>query len=356
MMWTITLITVIYNSNSNSLYTLANNKFLLNSDLEDLNEANDWKSTNSHKGELVIAYNTKAGNNTLCPRVFYVLYIEPNDDGNGRLIYKLSTDYILVTMEYQSVPVPEDLIKTMNETDSSDNYIQINHFDSDQPVVRDYRSDNNNNNSLTPSNDKDNSEDGSHGELNSSQQLKYLKSKNIVNYEDQDILTKESSNSTSVSLSGLTSTNTILQGLFLQYLHETVIITKASIRLYTYYGHYNCLYECLYKNTFYVISTKTSLPLHTYYRLYTHLYKINSYGHLYLCLYRMMIYDHLYSYLWGVEFYNCLYYKVNLYLHLHSYLYEKYSYDVSTKISYGYIYTFKTWNTFTKHSGIYDYT
>ena len=76
----------------NSLYTLANNKLQLSYDLEDLNEANEWKSTNSHEDELVIAYNTNAVNNTLRPKIVYALYIGPNDDGNGHLIYKLSTD------------------------------------------------------------------------------------------------------------------------------------------------------------------------------------------------------------------------------------------------------------------------
>ena len=59
----------------NSLYTLANNKLQMSSDLEDPNEADDWKSTNSHKGKLVIAYNTKDGNSTLHPRVFYALLL-----------------------------------------------------------------------------------------------------------------------------------------------------------------------------------------------------------------------------------------------------------------------------------------
>ena len=77
-------------TNHTSLYTLVNNKLQLSSDLEYLNEANDWKSTNSHKIELVIAYDTKAGNNTLRPRLFYTLYIKPNDDSNS--LYKLSTD------------------------------------------------------------------------------------------------------------------------------------------------------------------------------------------------------------------------------------------------------------------------
>ena len=87
-------------TNHNSLSTFANIELQLSSDLEDPNKADNWKSTNSHKGELVIAYYTNAGNNTLHPRIFYVLYIEPNNEGNGYWIYKLSTDQVLVTMKY----------------------------------------------------------------------------------------------------------------------------------------------------------------------------------------------------------------------------------------------------------------
>ena len=135
-------------------------------------------------------------------------------------------------MKYQSVPVPEDLIETMNKTDSSDNKIQINHFDSDHSIVRDDHPNNNNDESQTPSNDKDNSEDGGHGKLDSSQQLKDLKSNKIVNHEDQVILTKESNNSTRVSVTGLTSTSTFLQGLFLLYLHKTIINILCLHHLY----------------------------------------------------------------------------------------------------------------------------
>ena len=98
---------------NNSIYTLADNELQLSSDLEDPNEADDQKSTNNQKDVLVIAYNTKAGNNTLHPKVFYTLYIKP----------------------YQSVPIPEDLIKTMNKIDLSDNKIKIDHFDNNQSVV-----------------------------------------------------------------------------------------------------------------------------------------------------------------------------------------------------------------------------
>ena len=87
---------------NHNLYNLADNKLQLSSDLEDL----DWNNTESHKGELVIAYDNKVGNTTLHPRAFYALYVILNDNSNGHLIYRLSTDQILVTKEYQSVLVP----------------------------------------------------------------------------------------------------------------------------------------------------------------------------------------------------------------------------------------------------------
>ena len=95
----------------------------MSSNLENPNGTNDRNNTNSHKGELVIAYNANTINSTLCPRLLYALYTGPNNGGNSHLIYKLYTDQILVTMKYQSVPVPEDLSEAMNKTDSSDNKI-----------------------------------------------------------------------------------------------------------------------------------------------------------------------------------------------------------------------------------------
>ena len=112
----------------NSLYILANYKQQLSSNLEDPNGTDDWKSTNSHKCELVIAYDNKTGNNTLHPKVFYALYIKPNGDNNSHLIYGLSRDKIIVTMNYQSVPVPGDLIELMSKTDASNNKIRVDHF------------------------------------------------------------------------------------------------------------------------------------------------------------------------------------------------------------------------------------
>ena len=74
---------------------------------------------NSHKSELVIAYDDNAGNKRIHPKVFYSSYIEPNGDNNGHLICDLSRDKIVGTMNYQSVPVPGDLIEPMNKTDPS---------------------------------------------------------------------------------------------------------------------------------------------------------------------------------------------------------------------------------------------
>ena len=70
-----------------SLYRLADYELQLKYDLEELCRTNDSKSANSHKGELIIAYNTKVGYKTLHPKVFYALYIRPNDVDNRDLIY-----------------------------------------------------------------------------------------------------------------------------------------------------------------------------------------------------------------------------------------------------------------------------
>ena len=46
-------------TNHNSLYTLADDEIQSSSDLEEQNKAVNWNNTNSHKGELVIAYDNK---------------------------------------------------------------------------------------------------------------------------------------------------------------------------------------------------------------------------------------------------------------------------------------------------------
>ena len=91
-----------------------NNKLQSSSHLEDPNKTNDWKTANSHEGELVMAYNTKNGSNTIRLRTFYTLYIKPKDSGNGHLIFKLSTKQILVTMKYQPIRVHAELLINYN--------------------------------------------------------------------------------------------------------------------------------------------------------------------------------------------------------------------------------------------------
>ena len=82
-----------------------------------------------------ISINNKARNNTLHSKVFYVLYIKPKDDNNSHFIYNLSRDKIVVTINCQSAPVPEDLIEPMNRTESSNNTIQVDYFDVDVSIV-----------------------------------------------------------------------------------------------------------------------------------------------------------------------------------------------------------------------------
>ena len=77
--------------NHHNIYTFANDKLQLSSDLEDL----DWNSTDSHKSELIIAYDNKVWNKTLCPRTFFVLYVKPNQEGNSHLIYRLDKDLLI---------------------------------------------------------------------------------------------------------------------------------------------------------------------------------------------------------------------------------------------------------------------
>ena len=110
-------------------------------------------STDSHKGELVIAYDNKAGNKTLCPRAFYALYVRLNENNNGNVIYRLSTDQIVITKDYQTVIVPEDLNDAISKTNSYDNKSKVDDFDIIHSIVRDSQSNNNNDDVHSPFND-----------------------------------------------------------------------------------------------------------------------------------------------------------------------------------------------------------
>ena len=91
-------------------------------------------------------------------------------------------------MEYQSVPVPEDLIKATCETESYDNKNQTNRFDANHPIVQDDHSNNNDDDGRIHSNNKDDSEDESYDKLDGSQQLNGMESNKIVDQENQTLL------------------------------------------------------------------------------------------------------------------------------------------------------------------------
>ena len=78
-----------------------------------------------------MAYNTNAESGTLYPRTLYALYIGPNNNGIGHLIFGLSIEQLLTTMEYKSVPVPGNLFKSINERNTFTNKIQFDSFNSD---------------------------------------------------------------------------------------------------------------------------------------------------------------------------------------------------------------------------------
>ena len=88
------------------------------------------------------------------------MYIKPNGDNNGHLIYDLLRDKILVTTNYQSVPIPVDLFEPTNRTESSNNKMQVDHFNIEQSIVQMDYPNNNKYKSRTPNNNKDDSEDG----------------------------------------------------------------------------------------------------------------------------------------------------------------------------------------------------
>ena len=137
--------------NHNSFYTLSENKLQLSSDLEDL----DWNSTNSHKGELIITYNNKVRYKTLRPRAFYALYVKPNEKGNGYVIYRLSTNQIVVTKDCQTVPVPVDIGNTVCKSDPYENKSQVKDVDTIISIIYNDQSTNYNNNNHSSINNED---------------------------------------------------------------------------------------------------------------------------------------------------------------------------------------------------------
>ena len=146
------------------VFTLVENELHSSPQLEDQNHTNDWKTTNTHEGGLVMAYNNSARINTLYSRTFYALYIGPNNNSAGYSIFKLSTKQILTTPKYKPVPTPEDLIKGISETDSLTTIIQIDNFDSDNYTTQKDHFNNAQDDNQAQCNDVDNSEHESYNE------------------------------------------------------------------------------------------------------------------------------------------------------------------------------------------------
>ena len=157
------------------------------------------------------------------------------------MIYKLSTDQVLVTMKYQLVPVPIDLIEVTNKMDSSNKKIQVDIVNSEDSIVQGDHSNNNKDDGQTQFKDKDSSIDKSHCKSDSSQQLKDLTSNKIVNQENQIILSKEQNNFTIISVNThtrLTSTSTSIQGFFTVSTHNRNCYFMPMLSLWKYiYNH-----------------------------------------------------------------------------------------------------------------------
>ena len=76
---------------------------------------------------------------------------------------------MLITLKYKPVPMPKDLIETINVMDIFTINIQIDHFDSDHYTTQEDHFDNTQDDNQAQCDDVDNSEHESYDELDSSQ-------------------------------------------------------------------------------------------------------------------------------------------------------------------------------------------
>ena len=56
-----------------------------------------------------------SSNKTIDPRVFFALYIGPNDSGTGCIVFKLRTKRVVTTQKCKPKPMAEDEAKVVNE-------------------------------------------------------------------------------------------------------------------------------------------------------------------------------------------------------------------------------------------------
>ena len=79
-----------------------------------------FKSQLCKIGELVIAYDVTANNKTTIPRVYYALYIGPNDSGTGHQVFKLLSKRLVTKPKCKPVPMPDDVIQVVNDMGEQD--------------------------------------------------------------------------------------------------------------------------------------------------------------------------------------------------------------------------------------------
>ena len=164
-----------------------------------------------------MAYNTDTENSIFYPRTFYALYIGPNNNSIGHLIFRLSTKHILITMKYEPIPLPNNLFKTISQKDSFTTKIQIDQFDSDRFIGQDDHFNDTKDDSQLQSRKVNNFEDKSHDEVDRPHQLDCMKFNTMIHQGNQIILIVGSSENTSISMinpNRITNTSTFLQGCF----------------------------------------------------------------------------------------------------------------------------------------------
>ena len=71
-------------------------------------------------GELVLAYDVKSDNKISKPRAFHALYIGPNDAGVSHSVFKISTKKMILTPRCKPIPMPDNVIKIINQMGEDD--------------------------------------------------------------------------------------------------------------------------------------------------------------------------------------------------------------------------------------------
>ena len=65
-------------------------------------------------GELVMAYEPKSSNETSVPRAFYALYLYPNENGSGHVVFSLKLKTRRSTQKCVLQPMTQDIIDLVN--------------------------------------------------------------------------------------------------------------------------------------------------------------------------------------------------------------------------------------------------